>query len=234
MIHKTDHTSIPSDRSARFMLAKGILSVLIIAMSAFLVRVIYSLPSDAITLRAQVLANIEASGVENPVTAVLLNFRAYDTLLEIGVLLLAVMGSWSLGKVSSKEVSQEMSPLLPAMVRVLLPVMILIAGYTLWVGKHAPGGAFQAGAILGAAGVLWLVSGQPTGILTAAWMLKLVLVIGFSVFLVIALIVMLPEKNFIHYPENWAGGLILLIESAAAVSIGVTLTALFLGGHPRH
>ncbi len=32
-----------------------------------------------------------ASGVEHPVTAVLLNFRGYDTLLEIAVLLLALL-----------------------------------------------------------------------------------------------------------------------------------------------
>jgi multisubunit Na+/H+ antiporter MnhB subunit len=31
------------------------------------------------------------SGVDHPVTAVLLNFRSYDTLLEIAVLLLAVV-----------------------------------------------------------------------------------------------------------------------------------------------
>ncbi len=233
MMNNADQSWLPINNSARFTFAKGILSVLLVTLSAFLGWVIKSLPHEVPSLRTQVLANIEVSGVSNSVTAVLLNFRAYDTLLEIGVLLLAAVGSWSLGRASSSNVKPEMSPLLPAMVRILLPVMILIAGYMLWVGKHAPGGAFQAGAILGAAGVFWLITGAPTGKPVTVWIFKLLLVMGFSVFLSIALIVMLPEKNFIQYPKNWAAGLILCIEAAATVSIGSTLTALFLGGHPR-
>ena len=38
------------------------------------------------TLAQAVAANLATSGVSNPVTAVLLNFRAYDTLLELAVL----------------------------------------------------------------------------------------------------------------------------------------------------
>jgi multisubunit Na+/H+ antiporter MnhB subunit len=39
------------------------------------------------------------SGVGNPVTAVLLNFRAWDTLLESIVLLAALLGLWMLTRV---------------------------------------------------------------------------------------------------------------------------------------
>ena len=39
-----------------------------------------------------VAAHMAESGVEHPVTAVLLNFRGYDTLLEVAVLLLALLG----------------------------------------------------------------------------------------------------------------------------------------------
>ena len=42
------------------------------------------------TTAQAVAANLATSGVSNPVTAVLLNFRAYDTLLELAVLLTAV------------------------------------------------------------------------------------------------------------------------------------------------
>ena len=58
--------------------------------------VVLSLPPDAAGLSAQVAANLQTSGVSNPVTAVLLNFRGYDTLLEMVVLLLALLGVWSL------------------------------------------------------------------------------------------------------------------------------------------
>ena len=36
-------------------------------------------------------ANVPTSGVSNPVTSVLLNFRAYDTLMELAVLLVALL-----------------------------------------------------------------------------------------------------------------------------------------------
>ena len=48
---------------------------------------------------------METSGVRNPVTAVLLNFRGYDTLLEMGVLLVALLGVWSLGTAARTEES---------------------------------------------------------------------------------------------------------------------------------
>ena len=43
-------------------------------------------------LGEQVAARMPESGVRSPVTAVLLNFRGYDTFLEMLVLLLAVLG----------------------------------------------------------------------------------------------------------------------------------------------
>jgi multisubunit Na+/H+ antiporter MnhB subunit len=43
------------------------------------------------------LERVPESGVSNPVTAVLLNFRAYDTLLELAVLMAAILGIWSTG-----------------------------------------------------------------------------------------------------------------------------------------
>lgn len=229
MLHKMNHSS------ARFNLAKGILSVPILALSAFLLWALKSLPAGSPYLRQQVLDGIEISGVTNPVTAVLLNFRAYDTLLEIGVLLLVVVGAWSFGKAPSNRTRQKLSPaLLSAMVRILLPLMILFAGYMLWVGGHAPGGAFQAGAILGAAGVFGLVADPTAFEPKASWVFRFLLITGVSVFLCIALMVMLSGNNFIQYPLSWAANLILCIEAAAAISIGATLIALFLGGHPRN
>ena len=53
--------------------------------------------ADPVRLADDVLANLQVSGVSNPVTAVLLNFRAYDTLLELAVLLAAVLGILALG-----------------------------------------------------------------------------------------------------------------------------------------
>ena len=192
---------------------------------------VLSLPDHAGGLQKVVAEKMEVSGVSNPVTAVLLNFRGYDTLLEMVVLLLALLGVWSLG-VPPLRIETPPGAVLDSLVRLLVPVLILVAGYLLWVGAHAPGGAFQAGSVLGAAGVLLLLTGWRLHTSLAALRLRLVLVAGPGTFLAIALFTLLTEGQFLEYPQAHAGMLILILETAATVSIGVTLAALFLGYRP--
>ena len=56
-------------------------------------------PQDALALT--IGDKLAVSGVSNPVTAVLLNFRAYDALLELAVLLTAVLGILMLDPIRS-------------------------------------------------------------------------------------------------------------------------------------
>ena len=110
--------------------------------------------------------------------------------------------------------------------------MVLVAAYSLWVGEYAPGGAFQAGAVLAAAGILLLLSALDVSRLPAGWPIRVLLVSGISVFLGVASGVMVKGYRFLEFPSSQAGTLILLIESAATVSIAVTLVFLFIGGRP--
>jgi len=43
----------------------------------------------------------------------------------------------------------------------------------------------------------------------------------------------LSGRQFLEYPPALSGVLILLIEAAATVSIGIALVALFAGGQPE-
>ena len=115
--------------------------------------------------------------MRNPVTAVLLNFRGYDTLLEMVVLLVALLGVWALGGRSLRPEAAP-GPVLDTLVRLLVPVLILVAAYLLWVGAHAPGGAFQAGSVLGAAGVLLLLAGWRVHTDLMGLPLRFILVVG--------------------------------------------------------
>ena len=209
-----------------------LIALLVSAVAAGLAYVVLSLPLVATGLKEAVADQLALSGVSHPVTAVLLNFRGYDTLLEMGVLLLALVGVWSL---SSAPSSREPSPgaVLDSFTRLFAPLMVLIAGYLLWAGAHAPGGAFQAGAVLGAGGVLLQLSGWRLPASLAGWPLRLTLVAGVAVFAAVAAGVMWTGASLLEYPPQWAGGLILLIEAAATLSIGATLAALFLGGRPE-
>ena len=63
-----DHSLLPK-------LFQSVLLGLVSALACGLGYVVLSLPDQTIALAGMVEANLEASGVRNPVTAVLLNFR---------------------------------------------------------------------------------------------------------------------------------------------------------------
>jgi len=209
-----------------------LISVLTLLLVAVLGYAVWMLPPDGAGLGKDVAANLDRSGVSNPVTAVLLNFRGYDTLLEVMVLLLALLGAWSLGMSTPRR---EAAPglVLDTLSRLLAPLLILVAAYLLWAGAHAPGGAFQAGAVLAAAGVLMLLAGWQLPAALAALPLRLVLVAGPATFLLLAVITLLLEGRLLQFSPEWAGRLILIIETTATISIGATLIALFLGAPPN-
>lgn len=206
--------------------------MLVLLLAAALGYAVWTLPPDGAGLGKDVAANLDRSGVGNPVTAVLLNFRGYDTLLEMVVLWLALLGVWSMNGVA---VHGEAAPglVLDTLSRLLAPLLILVAAYLLWAGAHAPGGAFQAGAVLAAAGVLMLLTGWRLPAALAALPLRLVLVAGPATFLLLAAMALLLEGRLLQFPSEWAGILILIIETTATISIGATLIALFLGAPPN-
>ena len=181
-------------------------------------------------LADDVLSRIDESGVSNPVTAVILNFRAYDTLLEIGVLLLAVLGVYVVGEGQTvrDRRSTSRSEVLETFVHLLTPAVVLTAGYLVWVGYKEPGGAFQAGALLGGAGVVLLLSGRELPLHTARPVVRIALGGGLLVFLLAGLAVM-QDRAFLEYPRASAKYIMLIIELACTVSIGAILTILFAG-----
>jgi multisubunit Na+/H+ antiporter MnhB subunit len=186
--------------------------------------------ADPARLADDVAAALDASGVINPVTAILLNFRAYDTLLELAVLLAALLGILALGP--ERAAYPRAGPALDGLTRGLVPLLLLVSGYLLWVGAHAPGGAFQAGAMLAGAAVMLRLAGRPRAGLPEGAALRLVAVAGVGVFTAVGLLLMLAGRPFLGYPPGWAGTLILLIETAATLAIAATLALAFIGGRP--
>jgi len=186
--------------------------------------------ADKVRMADQIAAQLPNSGVTNPVTAVLLNFRAYDTLLELAVLLAAVLGIQALGP--ARPPYRAAGPLLGGLIRWLVPLLILTAGYLLWAGAHAPGGAFQAGALLAAAAVMLRLGGDPDAGLPRPRVQRLLLVAGIAGFLLVGIVTTAIYQSFLNYPDGWSGGLILLIETAATLAIATTLALACIGGRP--
>lgn len=223
---QTDEAAMMAPIAPRLLIA-----LLLLALLTGLGLVVWQLWVPAPGLSNLVDARLDESGVVYPVTAVLLNFRGYDTLLELAVLLLALIGVWSLSTAPHLS-DEEPEPALAALSRLLAPLMVLVAAYLVWIGAYAPGGAFQAGSVLGAAGVLLRLSGWRLSPSATGWPLRLVLVLGVAVFAFIGLAVIGFGQPLLGYPPGWAKPAILTIELAATLSIGAILAALFIGGRP--
>jgi multisubunit Na+/H+ antiporter MnhB subunit len=212
-------------------LRRATVLLLVAALAGLFGSAVFGLSREPAGLTAQVAARLSESGVEHAVTAVLLNFRGYDTWLELGVLLLALTGC--LGVLQRRDLTgaeppENPSELLTALVRLLVPVMVLVAGYLLWLGKAAAGGAFQAGVVLAAAWVLMWYGGRRglASLSPALW--RTLAVAGLLGFLAVALITLAIEGVMLGLPTHLAGAIILALELLATVSIGVTLAALII------
>lgn len=200
-----------------------------VTFGVLLATTLLDLPPQEVRLAEEVRRQLHASGVEHPVTAVLLNFRGYDTLLEIAVLFLALLGVLlARGERGAGTHSVASAPLLLRhMAKMTAPLMILVAGYLLWAGAHRPGGAFQAGAVLAAGMVLLYLSGIQPSWGSVSLPLRFGTAIGFLVFLGVAA-AMLAHGRMLQYPGSSAGSLILLIEAGLTVSLALILAGLFL------
>ena len=116
------------------------------------------------------------------------------------------------------------------LLRLVAPLIVLVAGYLLWVGGHAPGGAFQAGAVLASLVVLVLLCDPQLLPRIPDWLERLLLSLGLFVFIGVGLAVMAFHDALLQYPPGQAKWLILVIEAACTLSIAAVLAALFAGG----
>jgi len=197
------------------------------------------LPDPAPSLAPPVAQNLAALGVGNPVTGVLMGFRAMDTLLEKVVLLLALIGVWSLapdrfwGGRPGPRHEADPQGVLTFVARVLPPVGIVVGIYLLWVSADEPGGAFPGSTILAAMWLLIMMAGiGDTPPASHRW-LRLALIAGPVIFLAVGLGGLWLGPAFLAYPEAYAKALIVTIEVGMMLTISVTLGLLMAGAPER-
>lgn len=144
------------------------------------------------------------AGCKNIVTAVILNYRGYDTLGEVTVIFTALCSVLAVLRREKPKISYselDASPVKPSIVVstaicILIPCLMLFALYIILSGTVSPGGGFQGGVVAGAG------------------------------FIIIALIFGLIRgiEKFPLRIRSW-------LEPAAVISfIGVGLMGIFLGG----
>ena len=206
------------------------LGALVAGLAAMLALGVSALP-DAPLVRDAVAAALEHHPVANPVTAVLLDFRAYDTFLEMGVLALAVLGALLLKARTLRHPRAESpsrgSLIFIVLVPGLVPLMILMAGYLLWAGTALSGGAFPAGAILGAVAVLLLLVGTGGDMIVDRDPARFVIALGLLSFIGAGAITMAVGRAFLDWGEGWSYAAIVVIEALLTLSIGGVLALLY-------
>ncbi len=215
----------PQERGSLVAVAVAVLSgLLMLAVGLTL----FDAPSTPAAAGEGSLRESAQSSIGNPVTAVLLLFRGYDTLLEILVLLVAWVGAASVGSAptSGQQPTPGPTPLLNALLAVVVPGSVLVGGYLMHAGGQAPGGAFQAGAVLAAAGVLLALCGRLRPQSYPPLKQRVALVLGPLVFTVLALSGLMTDHPLMALPSGWA---VYVVEAALTVSIATCLLLLFLG-----
>lgn len=223
-----DSLPAPSDRVARAMAATaGCTAALSVGWAFLSLR-------DGGGLHAEVSANLAATGVENPVTAVLLNFRGWDTLIESIVLLAALIGIWSLAREGTWNgrpgLRQHARPggVLANFGRLLPPIGFMIGVYLVWAGSSRPGGAFQAGTVLAAMALVAMMGDTMQPPPVRSWRLRLACIAGPAVFLTVGLIGS-TTGVFLGFSPELAKPLSLLIEAVLTLSIAATLAMVVIG-----
>jgi multisubunit Na+/H+ antiporter MnhB subunit len=213
-------------RSAALVAAGGLAAVLAWAVA--------DLPREPGALSEAAASRMPETGVTHPVTGVLLAFRAYDTWLEVCVVLVACVGALAVARrhdVRDRRIASA-DPLLLWMTALVTPLGALAGGLLLWLGSSAPGGAFQAGAVLGATLLLLWLSARPSAASLAGVGLHLPLVVGAAAFAGAGAAPLLAGRGLLDLPQRGAGDVIVAIEAAVMVSVAVGLALLVLAGRP--
>ena len=98
--------------------------------------------------------------VPNIVTAVLADYRAFDTMFETGVVFIAGLAIYSILRRKKGDQNsvvpyvETKSLIITKAAKIMVPIMQLFALYVVAHGHHSPGGGFQGGVILGASLIL--------------------------------------------------------------------------------
>jgi multisubunit Na+/H+ antiporter MnhB subunit len=235
-LRATEAAALAETPGAALRVAAGLAAI---AVTAALAYAVLNLPEPAPTLAPLTMAHLPATGVGNPITGVLMAFRAMDTMLEAIVVLLALIGIWSLATDSAwggrpgTRYNADPDGVLAFIARVLPPIGIVVGIYIFWNGADHPGGKFQGATIVAAMWILARLAGlADTPPISRKWV-RALLVAGPLAFLAIGALGVLVAGTFLGYPEGWAKPMIVTIEFALMPSLAFTLGLVMAGAPER-
>lgn len=229
---------LPEDRPGPVL--RVLVGVLCATVSLGLAAVVLMPATPAPTLAIEAAKHLAELELGNPVTAVLIAYRALDTMLEKVVLLLALIGVWSLGAdrywggLPGRERRLPPESALTFLAKLLPPVGVVFGVYLLWTSADNPGGAFQGGTILAAMWILVMMAGLRAPPAVSSRPLRIMLLAGPVAFIIVALAGFFIADGFLSYPAGMTKAVIIVIEIAMTLTIAVTLGMLVAGPPERN
>jgi multicomponent Na+:H+ antiporter subunit B len=186
---------------------------------------------------------IVETGVPNMVTAVLADYRSFDTLGETTVVMVAGIGVMLLLRGRPKRVDPQpkaTSPMSPDLVlavgtRLIVPFILIFALYVQFHGDYGPGGGFQAGVIAAAAVILVAITFglRAARLIASRQMIERLIPLGVLIFAGTGAISLFFGENFLNYRVLASDPLsarhfgIFLVEAGVLVTVFGAMTALF-------
>jgi multicomponent Na+:H+ antiporter subunit B len=180
---------------------------------------------------------VEETGMKNLVTAVLLNYRGFDTFVEVVVIFTALAAVLALPRGALAAVAETpapvpVSPVVGFVVRLLAPFIALFAVAMLFRGHVTPGGGFQAAAVFAAIFIALALTfgGDRLARLEARSWVRWLQAVGPLGFALVAFIGWRLSGAFLGWPSDHAQqeAFGYLLEVAIGVGGAVILARLFL------
>ncbi|AIL64990.1 putative monovalent cation/H+ antiporter subunit B [Rickettsiales bacterium Ac37b] len=114
--------------------------------------------------------------------------------------------------------------ILKVITKLLLPFIMLLALYIQFNGEFSPGGGFQAGIIFASAFILYTMvfGNQAMYKIISSFTLKIYLVSGILMYIIVGIIPILFNKNFLTYS-------VLITDKLASEKLGIMLIELGIG-----
>jgi multisubunit Na+/H+ antiporter MnhB subunit len=167
------------------------------------------------------------AGVDSKITAVLLNFRGYDTLLETTVMMIALIGGYLLSKIEECEhlPVENINPIFANYVQILFPPGFVFAIYIFYVGEYGSGGAFQSASIMCGIFVLLFFANRFNSYYHIIFVICSV--IGLIIFIIIGVVPMVFEGVFMKFVYDFAKVSIITIEFFLMISIASIMISFF-------
>jgi multisubunit Na+/H+ antiporter MnhB subunit len=212
-----------------FKIILAILAFLLFSLLSFLLLNIKPFENS---LENMVTKEMTNSKITHEITSILLDFRSLDTLLEVAVIFLALIGIKTISPLFRYKPLSFPLLITDTYVSLIFPVIVIVAFYILTSGAYQSGGAFQASAIL-AGGFIIIRLTKPDYLNNIKeLLLRFFYSIGLLYFILIGIFTLF-NGNFLEYPKEYSYYLIVSIESFLTISLSVILANYFINGIQR-